>query len=346
MSHGIKISIHRIVINSAISFGIIFVLLVGTKLYLGATVETQVSEDSVLAHMTIKEPVKYTIKKDPDRSLYEKIFEKKNAPNRLQKIKKSHLLKVGFNANTMPFAFFNGPEKKLVGYDIQMAHNLARDLDCNIEFIPFELKHLEAALNNNVIDIAMSAVYVNLKRLEQMDFTDTYMQIHPALIVKDYRKDEFKDYKKIVKRKDIVIAILKGNAYQKELTENIAGKVVAIDSYDDFYREKVKADALFHSAEQGSTWVLKHPQYSIVVLKGLKINTAVAFAIAKGDLPFLEYLNYWLKIQKWNKITDENYSYWILGNVPEMKTPRWCIMRDVLHWGGAEVTHADEKKRF
>jgi len=335
MSHGIKISLHRIVINSMISLGVIFVLLVATKLYLGATVDTNVSEDGILANMNIKNPVKYTIKKAPDRSLYKQMFEQKNAPNRLQKIKESHILKVGFNADTMPFAFVNGPKKKLVGYDIQMAHNLARDLGCDIEFIPFKFKDLPAILKNNVIDIAMSGIYVSLKRLEQMDFTDTYMKIHPALIVKDYRKDEFKDFRKITKDKKIVIAILKGNAFKKNLTESIAGKVVELESYDDFYSEKVKADALFHSAEQGSTWVLKHPQYTIVVLKGLKINTAVAFAIAKGDLPFLEYLNYWLKIQKWNKITDENYSYWILGHVPEMKKPRWCILRDVLHWQGS-----------
>jgi len=332
MSHGIKISVHRIVINVVISFSVILVLLIGTKLYLGATVETKVSENSTLEHMSIKHPVKYEVKKYPDRSLYATFFEQKNAPNRLQKIKKSHILKVGFNPNTMPFAFFNGPENELMGYDIQMAHNLASDLDCKIEFIPFEFKDLPVALNNNVIDIAMSAVYVNLKRLEQMDFTDTYMQIHSAMVVKDYRKEEFKDYKKIQQDKNLVIAILKGNAYTQALRNHISGKVVEIDDYKDFYTGKVKADALFHSAEQASTWVLKYPQFSVVILKGIKTNTAVAYAIAKGDLAFLQYLNYWLKIQKWNKITDENYSYWILGHVPEIKQPRWCIMRDVLHW--------------
>jgi hypothetical protein len=103
-----------------------------------------------------------------------------------------------------------------------------------------------------------------------------------------------------------------------------------------FYEGKVRADALFHSAEQGSTWVLKYPQYAVVLLKDLKlknINTAVAYTIAKGDLPFLEYLNYWLKIQKWNNVTEDNYNYWILGHVPETKKPRWCIMRNILHWG-------------
>jgi hypothetical protein len=35
------------------------------------------------------------------------------------------------------------------------------------------------------------------------------------------------------------------------------------------------------------------------------------------DLPFLEYLNYCLKIQKRNNDKEDNYSYWILGYLPE-----------------------------
>ena len=55
--------------------------------------------------------------------------------------------------------------------------------------------------------------------------------------------------------------------------------------------------------------------YSFSSRKELKMNT-----------------NYWLKIQKWNDITDDNYNYWVLGKVPELEKPRWCIVRDVLHW--------------
>ena len=346
MSHGIKISMHKIISNTIISFIVIFSLLVGTKLYLKATVDTKASEDSVLEQMTIKNPVEYSIKPHPDKSLYAKIFEQKNAPNRLQKIKTSHILKVGFNPNTMPFAFYNGPKHELMGYDIQMAHDLARNLDCKIEFIPFNFEDLPKALSNNIIDIAMSAVYVNLKRLEVMDFTDTYMEIHPALMVKDYDKEKFKDNDELTKDKNLVVAILKGNAYKSVLEKSIAGKLVEIDSYEDFYTHKVKADVLFHTAEQGSTWALKYPEYSVVVLKNLNMNSGLAYAIAKGDLPFLEYLNYWLKIQKWNKVTDANYSYWVLGNVPEIKKPRWCILKDVLHWDltTQEDQDKDEKR--
>ena len=332
MSNGIKISINRILINTAVSAGILIFLIIGAKVYLGATVETEVSENNVLENMSIKGPVKSTIKEYPDRSVLDQLFDQKNAPNRLAKIKESKIIKVGFNANTMPFAFYN-ENKELMGYDIQMAHNLARDLECEIEFIPFDFSDLSKALENNVIDIAMSGIYVSLDRLTSMDFTDAYMEIHGAFVVKDFRKKEFENLEAIQKREGLKFAILKGNAFEEAVRKGFPkAEVITIESYVDFFKEKIKADALIHSAEQGSTWALRYPAYTVVIAKGVKKNSAVSYAIAKGDLPFLEYLNYWLKIQKWNEITDENYNYWVLGKVPELKKPRWCIIRDVLHW--------------
>jgi len=337
MSNGIKISVHRILINTAVSTGILIFLIIGAKIYLGATVEAEMSENSVLESMTLKNPVKATVEIDPPaRSLYEQIFEKKNAPNRLHKIKENKLLKVGYNKNTMPFAFFNS-NKELMGYDIQMAHNLARDLGCEIKFIPFDFSDLPKALENNIIDIAMSGVYVSLDRIASMDFTDSYMEIHSALVVKDHRKKEFHDIETIRKKEGLKFAILKGNAFENDARKAFPNsEVISIESYVDFYerdpQDPIQFDALIHSAEQGSTWTLKYPAYTVVLLQGVKKNSAVSYAIAKGDLPFLEYLNYWLKIQKWNDITDDNYNYWVLGQVPELEKPRWCIARDVLHW--------------
>ena len=247
------------------------VLLTVTGWYLGKTVEKEVSENSILESMRIHNPVKFKITTAIDRSLLDRMFEQKNAPNRLARIKKSHILKVGFNPNTMPFAFYNS-NGELMGYDIQMAHSLAHDLGCEIEFIRFDFKDLEKALNNNVIDIAMSGIYVSLDRITQMDFTDTYMNIHPALIVKDYMKDKFKDFNVFKNNNNLVIAVLKGNAYTALLKKNLKCKIVEIDSYVQFYEGKVRADALFHSAEQGSTWVLKYPQYSVVLMKDLKLK--------------------------------------------------------------------------
>ena len=333
MIKGIKISKPRLAVNTLVSLGVIAASITATKIYLAKTVDGDSTQESILDNMSLKTKVPTKIsKKYPERSLLDRMFNEKNAPERLKKIKESKVLKVGYNPNTMPFCYFNS-KGDLVGYDVQMAQLLAQDLGCSVEFIRIDFQDLGKALENNVIDIAMMGVYVNLDRISKMDFTDSYMDIHPALILKDYKKKKFEDQSEIPKMKNLRLAVLKGSAFIPAIKKRCPNaKLLEIDDYNDFFTGKVNADALVHSAEQGSTWVLKYPAYCVLMLNKVEQNTIVAYAIAKGDLPFLEYLNYWLKLKKLNKITDKNYKYWVLGVVPELKKQRWCLLRDVLHW--------------
>jgi len=333
MSGKSHFSIKRLISNGSFSLIAMILIIAILKIYLAGTTNATMSQKGVLDGMKIKDPVEFTISKSKDtRSITEKIFERPNRANRLERIKENKILKVGFNPNTMPFAFYNS-EHDLVGYDIQMAHNLARILEVDIEFIPFEMSDLDKSLKNNIFDIAMTGVYIGLNRIDKMDFTDSYMEINPAVIVKDYDKKRFHDVKSIQKGGKIHVAVLRGSLFTAGITKVFKdAQIVEIDNYKDFFDGKVNADMLVHSAEQGYTWTLLYPEYTVVILNELKHRTRVAYAIAKGDLPFLQYLNYWIQNMTLNKITVDNYKYWILGEVPELKKPRWCIARNVLHW--------------
>ena len=326
-------SLKRLIVNGSFSFGVIIAFIIALKIYLAFTTQTTISQKNILDGMTIKDPVEFTISKQKDdRALMTKVFEPKNRTDRLEKIKNAKVLRVGFNPNIMPFSFYN-EKHQLVGYDIQMAHYLARTLGCKIEFVPFDMPDLPSSLENNVFDIAMTGVYVGLSRIDKMDFSDSYMEINPAVIVKDYDKKRFHDLAKIQKAKHIKVAVLKGSLFARAVKRVFKNaEMITIDKYEDYFTGKVKADMLIHSAEQGYTWTLLYPNYSVVILKELKKKTRVAYAIAKGDLPFLKYINYWLTNMKLNNVTKENYNYWILGQVPELKQPRWCIARNILHW--------------
>jgi ABC-type amino acid transport substrate-binding protein len=326
-------SVKRLISNGSMSLISVILIIITIKIYLASTTNATMSKKNILDGMTIKNPVEFSISDTKDsRSVGERLFEKQNRSHRLESIKKSGILRVGFNPNTMPFAFYNS-SRNLVGYDIQMAHNLARVLGCRIEFVPFDMSDLAYSLKNNIFDIAMTGVYIGLDRIDEMDFTDSYMEINPAVIIKDYDRKKYHDVKSINKAGKIRVAVLKGSLFTKGINKVFKdAEVVEIDNYKDFFEGKVKADMLVHSAEQGYTWTLLYPEYTVVILNELKHRTRVAYAIAKGDLPFLTYLNYWIQNLKLNNITEDNYKYWILGEVPELKKPRWCIARDVLHW--------------
>ena len=333
MSGRLSFSLKKFIINGAISVILILIILFSANIYLSKTSKSTVTKKNVLDGMKIKKPVEFTVITNYNIAATVKTNKVKDV---LAEIKKNKIIKIGYNPNTMPFAFFNY-KGELVGYDIQMAHNLARDLGCKIQFIPFKFTELKTMLESNVFDIAMSAVFVNADQIDDIDFSTPYMNVNPAVIVKDFDRKKFADLntiKEYSQNHKIVIAALKGNIYRKGLSNVFpTAEIVEIDDYKDFFEGKIKADMLVHSAEQGYTWTLLYPKYSVIIPHQLKRKTMVAYAVVKDDPKFLSYINYWITIQKINNITDDNYKYWILGEVPELKKPRWCIAKDVLHWG-------------
>jgi len=63
-----------------------------------------------------------------------------------------------------------------------------------------------------------------------------------------------------------------------------------------------------------------------------RYDLAYPVVITKGDHVFLDYLNQWLRFQQTSGVAKEQFSYWVLGKTPLRKTPRWSIIRNVLHW--------------
>lgn len=342
MSGRMHFSLKRLVINGSISLILILAILFSANIYLDKTAKSSVTQKNVLDGMKIKNPVEFTVSTNYiNINSIPANFKTNDNIDILAEIKKNKIIKIGYNPNTMPFAFFNS-KGNLVGYDIQMAHNLARDLGCKIKFIPFNFADLKIMLESNIIDIAMSAVFVGADRIDDINFTLPYMYVNPAVIVRDFDRKKFADLddiKKYSQNHKITIAILKGSMYKSGASIVFPkAEIIEIDDYKKFFENKIKADMLVHSAEQGYTWTLLYPKFSVIILHQLKRKTIVAYAVAKGNPTFVNYLNYWITIQKINNITKDNYKYWILGEVPELKKPRWCIAKDVLHWKG------DDKK--
>ena len=55
----------------------------------------------------------------------------------LHRIRRRGVIRIGYNEDKLPFAYFNN-RGNLVGLDINMAHQLARDLGVSIEFVRFD----------------------------------------------------------------------------------------------------------------------------------------------------------------------------------------------------------------
>jgi Na+/H+-dicarboxylate symporter/ABC-type amino acid transport substrate-binding protein len=254
----------------------------------------------------------------------------------MMKIKSRDVLRVGYNPDHMPFAFFN-KDGELVGYDIHMAYELAKILNVShIEFVPINSRTWVDSVNNGSCDIIMAGLGLVPRMIGEgrCRFTSGYIELHLALVTKDYRKNDFESIKDIANTKGLKIAVVNELDYFKLANALFpTAKIIPLDNSDQFFNQ-TNADALLTTAEVGTAMTLLHPFYDVAILQPSDTYKIMcAYAVSKNcDDAFLIFLDYWLDLEDKYGSLDKKYDYWVLGKDTGNITQRWSIMRDVLHW--------------
>ena len=252
----------------------------------------------------------------------------------IQDIKNRGFIRVGYNENSKPFTFFNS-EGKLVGFDIDMAYQLALDLDVNLELVPCAFEDVVRSLREGRFDTFMSRYLVTPERAVRVNFSNYYIEGTAAFFVPDYKADQFTKYSELVDRR-LKIGIA-GIPYYTKTAVRLFPKseFVILDSLDTYLddRKKQEVDAILTTAEGGSFMSLLYPGFSVVIPEGLEdFKIPMAYPVRMNGSSFMRFLNTWIELKKKDGTIDRFYDHWILGRDVEQKEPRWCIARDVLHW--------------
>jgi ABC-type amino acid transport substrate-binding protein len=305
----------------------------GTRFVLSFSATDAYRKDKVLAGMhLLHSPVQAVVRKTAPADLA--IVDKEKS--HLERIKERGVLRVGYNPDRLPFTFFNNAGE-LVGFDVEMAHRLAKELGVSLEFIPFEVDTMAKQLNGDHFDVIMAGVPMYTQRLETMSFSDPYLDVTFALVVKDNRREEFATVEKIkgTGGRGLTFGVRGGyEYYSTRAKESVPlAKVVQLESYREFFEGNTgEVDALVTSAEVGSAWTLLYPEYQVVVPKPILSLVPVGYAVALGDTEMVAFLNHWIDLKKKDNTIEGIYNYWILGQGVREKEPRWSIIRNVLHW--------------
>jgi len=310
--------------------GIMFASIGVTRLYFGLAVKNEYTKDRILARMHVKNnPLPQVVYKEVPAKLKTGSYRVAD----INAIRKRGKLMVGYNPDSLPFSFFNAAGE-LVGFDVEMAYMLANELNVDAEFVPFQYDTLADQLNRGEFDIAMSGISMSTSRIETVNFSDPYLKLTVAFVVRDYRRNEFMSLESMHKIEELTVTIVKDKSYVQSIEELLPGvEVIALDSNKEFFERNVgNWDALITSAEAGSAWTLMYPQYTVVIPKPDIATFPLGYAVAKGNQDLLNFLNNWIQIKKNGTKMNAAYNFWILGRGAVPKQPRWSVIQNVLKW--------------
>lgn len=261
---------------------------------------------------------------------------------RLQRIQQRGALRVGCLADNLPFSFRN-EAGNLVGFDIDMAHLLATELDCELWLVPIAPEQLSTELERDTIDLAMCGIIMTTDRLQLATFSRPYMRVTMSLMVPDYRRREFGTLSSVRQLNGLRIATLPSRQFQSELARLFPqAEVTTIYSAREFFTNPaLEADALLISVEAGSAWTLIYPGFTPVVPQPQPFTVPLAYPIAAHDAAFADFMSQWVELKTASPTFRRMYDYWILGQAAETRTPRWSVLRNVLGWRVDEAQNAN-----
>jgi hypothetical protein len=207
--------------------------------------------------------------------------------NTLSRIKRRGKIRIGYYKNAMPFSFFN-KDSILVGYGIDLAHRLAKDLEVSIEFVPIGIDLLISELDQDYFDIVMSDVFLSSKYAEEMELSKPYLHVSLALLTKRENKN-FDSFETTIKLDTFTISYFqRGEIANEFLSYFPNGGSFSITSPKQFFNPKpndsIKIDAHLTSAERAAAMTVYMPNYKVVNPLPYHLNNALVFPIARDDV--------------------------------------------------------------
>ncbi|MHC4940384.1 MAG: cation:dicarboxylate symporter family transporter [Planctomycetota bacterium] len=308
--------------------GLVLLAVIGGRSLLGWTFDEEYGQAHLVESMQILEGRVEAVEVEPGPNP-EPLRE---GESRLERIRRRGVLRVGYLEDHVPFSYRNR-KGELVGFDVAMAHRLARDLGVTLEFSPSDVARMADQLDRDFFDVVMSGVEGSLKRAETMLVADPGFDLNAAFVCRDYRRAEFRTVAGIQRRTDLRVAALEYSLFAEALPEGLPNAtIVPIGHQRDFFEGKVEADLLVTSAEAGSAWSVLRPGFAVLAPEDLRVSVPVVYPVGGRDREFRGFLEGWAKLMHRTRRTDEIYDYWILGKGVERRGPRWSVVRDVLRW--------------
>lgn len=226
-----------------------------------------------------------------------------SSKNSLEKIKEKGTLVVGTSADYPPYEFHkkdNG-EDKIVGFDIDIAQQIADDMGVKLEIKDMDFDGLLVSSQAGKIDLVIAGMNPTPEREENADFSDVYYKAENLFIVKKGEEGTIKNSDDLKGKK---VGVQKGTVqetYAKETLKDSELKSLAkvTDLILDLDNDKI--DAILVNTPVAEANCTKNEKLGMSEYKIEDMEAGAAIAMKKNSEELKEAVNSSIK-----KLKDEN----------------------------------------
>lgn len=235
------------------------------------------------------------------------------AESQLDTILKRGTIKVGFDT-FKPWAMKN-KNGDYIGFEIEVAKKLAEDMGVKVEFVPTKWSGIIPALLTGKFDIIIGGMSVTPQRNLKVNFTIPY-EYSGMNIVANKETAEGRTTLEEFDTPDTKIAVRLGTT-AAEAAKNFLPQAEKLyfDEESQTIQELLnnRVHALVSSNPLPYTLAKEYDQLYLP-LKEDFTREPISFAVRKGDLDFMNWLNNWVMVTMSKGWLQNRYKYWFFTN--------------------------------
>ncbi len=235
--------------------------------------------------------------------------------SQLDEIVKRGTLKVGLST-FVPWAMLdrNGD---LIGFEVDVAKQLAADMGVEIEFIQTKWSGIIPALLTGKFDIIIGGMSVTPERNLSVNFSDAYEYSGQSIVANSERAPGLASLDDLNKP-EIVLAARTGSTSVSAIEQFLPNAEVRLfDDEPQGVQELLngRVDAWVSSYPFPQIQAKKYPDKLYIPIKPeIFREEPIAFAVRKGEYDFLNFLDNWIALKWGDGFLDSRYSYWFIGD--------------------------------
>ncbi|NDV19819.1 transporter substrate-binding domain-containing protein [Pseudodesulfovibrio sp. JC047] len=238
----------------------------------------------------------------------------KSHVSQLDTILKRGVIKVGFDT-FKPWAM-KDKSGKYIGFEIEVAERLAKDMGVKVEFVPTKWSGIIPALLTGKFDIIIGGMSITPQRNLKVNFSLPYEYTGMSVIAS----------KKLASGRTLAsefnnpattIAVRLGTT-AAEVTKNYLpnAKILFFDEESQTIQELLneRVHAVVASNPLPLNLAKEYPEQLYLPFKEDFTREPIAFGIKKGDHDYLNWLNNWVLVTSSTGWLKNRYEYWFYTN--------------------------------
>lgn len=215
----------------------------------------------------------------------------------ITEIKDKGELVVGLSADYAPYEFYTmvDGKKTIVGFDVEIAKEVAKDLGVKLTFKEMKFDALLTALPAGQIDMIISGMNPDEERAKVMDFSDIYYTAQHGVLV---NKKDLDKYKSVEELKSAKVGAQMGSTQADIVKEKIkAEKPTLLANVNNLILElkSGKIDALVTEKPVAEMAIKNNNELALSKIEFKDETGGNAVAVQKGEKELVEQVNKTIK---------------------------------------------------